>query len=124
MKHTHVIWLRYFSDGFFAGAAQFCNAIFNFFDYDDTANLKIFMGGIKFSHPDWKVAIVGGLFEDDVIRIANLVSKTGFQTTVLSRQCISRNIFINLDELLVYKAWLDKYKLGSDSETDGFEIDD
>ena len=61
------------------------------------------------------------MFEDDVIRIANFISEFGFSTTVLARQCVSRNAFVNLDELSIYKAWLDKYRIEGDNLSDGID---
>lgn len=110
IQEPHVIWIRYTDDdNYFDDAAAFCNVTFRFFDYDDTANLKFYLEGIRHFNPTWKVGVVGGMFEDDVIRIANFISEIGFSTTVVTRQCMSRNAFINLDELANYKAWLDRF---------------
>lgn len=119
---SHVIWIRYTNDdNYFDDAAAFCNVIFRFFDYDDTANLKFYLEGIKNANPTWNVGIVGGMFEDDVIRIANFISEIGFSTTVVTRQCISRNAFVNLDELSSYKSWLDRYGMMDDDLDSGVE---
>jgi hypothetical protein len=122
IQSPNLLWIQYAGDdNFFDEAAFLSNAIFRLSDYDDFENLGFYFQGVKRSHPDWKVAIVGGMFEDDVIRMANLIAEIGFPTTVVARQCISRNAFVNLDALISYKAWMDKYGIAEDNFADDID---
>jgi len=122
IQYPNLLWIRYTGDdNFFDEAAFLSNAIFRLSDYDDFQHLGFYLQGLKQSHPDWKVAVVGGMLEDDVIRMANIITEIGFQTTVVARQCISRNVFVNLDELMIYKAWLDKYGIAGDNFPDDID---
>jgi hypothetical protein len=124
IQHPNLLWIQYpGDDNFFDEAAFLSNAIFRFLDYDDFQHLEFYLRGVKQSHPNWNVAVVGGMFEDDVIRVANFIAEIGFPTTVVARQCVSRNAFVNLDELAIYKAWLDKYRIaGNDFSDDSDEL--
>jgi len=123
IQYPNLLWVRYLADdnNFFDEAAFSSNATFRLSDYDDLQHLGFYLRGVKQSHPNWKVGIVGGMFEDDVIRIANFISEIGFPTTVVARQCISRNVFVNLDELMIYQAWLDKYHITGNDFPDDFD---
>ena len=123
IQYPNLLWIRYMDDdNFFDEAAFLSDAIFRLSNYDAFQHLDFYLQGLKQSHPDWKVAVVGGMFEDDVMRIANFISENGFSTTVIARQCISRNAFANLDELMIYQAWLDKYGIAGNNFPD--DIDD
>ena len=79
-------------------AIEFAQAVFSFENvkYD---KLSYFMNGIVQKHPDWRVAVVGGVYEDEVVRVANTVQEAGLDTTIVARYCISSQSLINLDEL-------------------------
>ncbi len=78
----------------------------NNFEFD---KLRLLLDGIAKSHPEWnRIAIVGGVYEDEVIRAANTVQAAGFDTTIITRYCISEKIFDNLDDIL---AVIDAEKL-------------
>ena len=78
----------------------------NNFEFD---KLRLLLDGIAKSHPEWnRIAIVGGVYEDEVIRAANTVQAAGFDTTIVTRYCISEKIFDNLDDIL---AAIDAEKL-------------
>ena len=82
------------------------HAVFLLTDYSDLEYFKLFLKGIASEHPDFRVAVIGAMLEEDVIRIANLVSETGLATTVITRYCLTRESFVNLDALDDYKSWL------------------
>jgi len=65
-----------------------------------------YLKGIAQEHPDWKVAVVGAMLEEDVIRVSNFVDQIGLSTTVLTRYCLTRDHFVNLDALDSYQSWL------------------
>ena len=114
-----LLWVKYTGDdNLFDKPAYTADAIFRLAEYDQFDHLEFYLQGIKRSHPDWKVAIVGGTYEDDIMRVANFIEGLGFAATVLTRQCISRNVFINLDELMKYKSWLDKHRLPNNHPKD------
>jgi hypothetical protein len=119
IQYPNLLWIQYTGDdNLFDESAYLANATFRLSEYDDFEHLEFYLQGIKQSHPNWKVAIVGGIYEDDIMRIANFIAELGFSTTVLTRQCISRNIFVNLDELMKYKSWLDKHRLAENHPKD------
>jgi hypothetical protein len=122
IEYPCLLWVKYTGDdNLFDESAYLADAIFRLTDYENFQHMEFYCRGIQRSNPDWTVAIVGGMFEDDVIRVANFISDIGFSTTVIARQCISRNIFVNLDELMKYQSWLDKYRLtGNDPD----DVDD
>jgi len=82
------------------------HTVFHLVEYNDLDNFGFYVNGIVHENPDWRVAVIGAMFEEDVIRIANRVSETGLSTTVLSRYCLTRESFINLDALDDYISWL------------------
>jgi hypothetical protein len=63
--------------------------------------LCLLLDGIAKSYPAQnRVAIVGGTYGDEIIRAANAVQSLGFDTTIVTRYCISENVFINLDDVI------------------------
>jgi len=84
----------------------FIHTVFHLIDYNDLDNFGYYVKGIAHENPTWRVAVIGAMLEEDIICIANLVSETGLSTTVLSRYCLTRESFINLDALYDYKSWL------------------
>ena len=85
---------------YFRPVAEFCNIIFSFENLD-FENLRYFLRGLFEKHSGLRVAILGGMFEDEVVRVANVTSETGFDTTIISRYCISSSSSINLDDLFI-----------------------
>ena len=73
------------------------------FDFEKYANLRFYIQGVAQNHPTWRVAVLGAMFEDDVIRVANVIQEAGLDTTVVARYCLSSNAFINLDELFALR---------------------
>jgi len=132
---TTFVWLNYFGSEYFSEVADtVCvTATFTMFDYDDLENFRYFLRGIAADHSDWRIAITGAMFEDDVIRVANLVQELGFETTVLTRYCLSNKTFVNLDNLFAYQDWLLQHGgfeadnwlgLGDEDEDLDFAVDD
>jgi hypothetical protein len=112
-KPTNFIWLYYDSEEYeedinyfkkFA-EASYARVNFKLWDSEDTENLKFYLQGVFSLHPDWQVAIIGSMFEDEVMTNANLSKEIGFPTTVLTRYCLSRKAFINLDDAIEYMQW-------------------
>jgi len=62
------------------------------------------------------VAILGAMFEDDVIRVANAIHESGLETTVIQRYCLSSEAFDNLDDIFALIAKLRRKGQGDDFE--------
>jgi hypothetical protein len=75
-------------------------------DARDIEHLYYYLRGLFVEHPDWQVAVIGAMYEDDVMRVANLLTQMGFNTTVLTRYCLSNQTFINLDHLWDHLSWV------------------
>lgn len=60
----------------------------------------LFMQTIHAKYPDWRVTVVGAMFEDEVTRVANALQELGMETIILTRYCFSTRGFVNLDALL------------------------
>jgi len=113
-KPTSFIWLYYDSEEYeedinyfkkFA-EASYARVNIKLWDSEDIENLKFYLQGAFYSHPDWQVAVIGSMFEDEVMTIANLSKGIGIPTTILTRYCLSRKAFVNLDEAVDYTLWL------------------
>lgn len=62
--------------------------------------LRLLLDGIAKNYPtEDSVGIVGGMYGDEIVRAANAVQSLGFDTTIVTRYCISEKVFINLDEV-------------------------
>jgi hypothetical protein len=105
---TYFIWIRYGDSDLFDDVAEVVGhqVTFTLADAGDIENFTCYLQGMVDNHPDWRVAVIGGMFEDDVTRIANLVQEYGLEVTVLTRYCISNKTFVNLDNLADYVEWL------------------
>ena len=57
----------------------------------------LFIPTIKNYFPDLKVAVVGGMFFDEVTQVANFMQTAGFSTTILSRYCFSESGFLTMN---------------------------
>lgn len=82
----------------FTDVTDFSDFIINS-DEPQFPKLATLLAGIAATRPDSKVAIVGGMASDEVIRVANAVQSAGFDTTVVKRYCLSGDIMVNLDDL-------------------------
>lgn len=79
-------------------ALEYAHVIISYEDME-YERLHYFLRGVAEQHPNWRVAVVGGVYEDEVVRVANTVQKAGFDTTIVTRYCISSHSLIDLDEL-------------------------
>lgn len=62
--------------------------------------LCLLLDGIAKKYPTQnRVGIVGGMYGDEIVRAANAIQSSGFDTTIVTRYCISEKVFINLDEM-------------------------
>lgn len=99
-EETRFLWLRNFAfnyyEKFAGGAAQIA------FHYDDHRNfsddMQWYLQAAFKHHPNWRVAIIGGLFEVEVVMAANQIHAMGFNTTVLTRYCLSTSGFRPIKE--------------------------
>jgi hypothetical protein len=108
IERTCYVWVRYGDSDLFDDVAASVrdHVTFTLVDASDLEHLTYYLQGLTSNHPDWRAAVIGGMFEDDVIRIANLIQDFGLETTVLTRYCISNKTFVNLDSLADYVEWL------------------
>lgn len=65
------------------------------------------------------MAVLGATFEDDVIRVANVIQEAGLDATVIARYCLSSKAFINLDDLFALRDELRRKGM-----LDDFSLDD
>ena len=65
--------------------------------------MRFYIKGVAQEHPNWRVAVLGAMFEDDVIRIANVIQGAWLDTTVIARYCLSSKPFVNLDDLFALR---------------------
>jgi len=109
-KVTNLIWLKYedekvnYFDRFVDVALA--RVSFNLFDSEDMEHVEYYLKGLADYHPNWQVAVIGAMFEDEVIYTANVIHQIGFSTTVLSRYCLSNKVFVNLDNLFEHDRWV------------------
>jgi hypothetical protein len=73
------------------------------FDFEEYEDLRFYIKGVTQEHPNWRVAVLGAMFEDDVIRVANVIQEAGLDTTVIARYCLSSKAFVNLDDLFALR---------------------
>lgn len=107
---TTFIWFRHYDEDvtYFKSFAEtgFARGSFHFGDLDDTEHLLFYLKGVAAENPDWRVAVIGAVFEDEVIKVANIIKQVGFSTTVLTRYCLSSQAFVDLDNLFAYDQWV------------------
>ena len=109
VDETIFIWLKYedSNDNYFDSFAEagFSRVQFRLVDSEDTEQFEYYLKGVYSVHPDWRVALFGAMFEDEVIGTANVVQTIGFSTTVMTRYCLSNKVFLDLDNLPDYDQW-------------------
>lgn len=100
---TRILWLR---NTMFAYYSEFA------YDFADIAirhsgeeeefpeDLAWYLKAAYRHHPEWKVAVIGGMFEDEVTRLTNLLIQIGYDTTILTRYCLSVKGFQRSSRLL------------------------
>jgi hypothetical protein len=70
----------------------------NNFEFEE---LCLLLDGIAKNYPTQnRVGIVGGMYGDEIIRAANAIQSSGFNTTIITRYCISEKVFVNLDKMI------------------------
>lgn len=94
-------------EGFYHILSWRTNASFCCSDYGESKTFTLYLKGLKIEYPQWRIAVIGAVFEDDVIRVANQIADLEFDVTILTRYCISSNLFMNLDTLVEYR---DQYR--------------
>lgn len=106
VEDTAFIWLCYFAESMFEAIADEClyNASFVLHDYSDLEHFSIYLDGFGKQNNELRISVIGGMYEDDVIRVANLVSSKGFSTTILTRYCLSSKSFVTWTTCLHIKT--------------------
>jgi hypothetical protein len=56
--------------------------------------LTIFAHNLRYHFPDMKLVVIGGIFKNEVFRVANLFQESGIETTILTRYCFSEEGFV------------------------------
>jgi hypothetical protein len=83
----------------FRPVVEYSDFIVNTNNYE-FEKLCLLLDGIAKNYPTQnRVGIVGGMYGDEIVRAANAVQSLGFDTTIVTRYCISEKVFINLDEM-------------------------
>lgn len=95
-RETQILWLRnsffnYYTNFTFESASVIFRRDYE--DFRPPENMIWYLESVYQYHPEWKVAVVGGMFEDDVTTTANILHDIGFNTTILTRYCLSVNGF-------------------------------
>lgn len=62
-------------------------------------DFSYFLEGLYSHCPNFNIAVFGGMFEDEVVRTANICARIGFKTTILTRYCISMFGYEDVDFL-------------------------
>ncbi|RPJ49431.1 MAG: hypothetical protein EHM21_07080 [Chloroflexi bacterium] len=110
VEETAFVWLRNYDEdaNYYKQFAEtaYVKASFTLGDLDDTEHFLYYLRGLAAAHPDWRAAVIGAMFEDEVMQVANLIDEVGFSTTVLTRYCLSNQAFVNLDNLFAYDQWV------------------
>ena len=87
----------------------------NNFEFD---KLRLLLDGIAKNYPTKKkVAVVGGMYGDEIVRAANAIQSADFDTTIVTRYCISEKVFVNLDDM-IDALNAERRKLLGDGDTD------
>jgi hypothetical protein len=103
---------------YFESVAEFGDFIIKKNDFE-FGRLRVLLDGIAKNYPAWnRIAIIGGMFGDEIPRVANVVQAAGFDATIVTRYCISEKVFVNLDDLFDALNAERKRILGDRSETD------
>ena len=77
----------------------FCDIEFKYQDYSDIPEFfTMFFKALKAQKSINKVAVFGAIFEDEVVRVANAMQEMGYDTTILTRYCLSQGGFTNLED--------------------------
>jgi hypothetical protein len=91
---TRIIWLRNSTSNIFRQYGM--DTAYLAFQFDEnhqiTDDLRWYLQAASESFPHWRVAVAGGMLEDEVVYVANVFRKYGFKTTVLTRYCLSKKV--------------------------------
>jgi len=93
-----VIWVGGLESHFFEPISYWSSVIFNDY-YEELEDLRYYVRGVADEHQNWRAAVIGAMYEDEVMRVANMFEESGLDVIVLTRYCLSRQSFINLDDL-------------------------
>ncbi len=111
-----VLWVGGTALSFYDEIAEiYARVVFND-DYEEYEDLRYYIQGVARAHPNWRVAVLGAMFEDDVIRVANAIQESGLETTIIQRYCLSSDAFVNLDDMFASIAKLRRKGLFDDFE--------
>ena len=112
MPETSYLWVGYDGINLFGPVTEKIplNVAFYLAAYDDLDHFAFYLKGISSGFKGWRVAVIGAMFEDDIIRVANFIEAIGFSVTILQRYCLSNSTFVNLDNLFEYSQWLRSYQ--------------
>lgn len=91
-ERTRIIWLRNAAGNFFMQKG--IDISYLAFQFDDdhhfSDDLRWYLQAAYEHFPQWRVAVAGGMLEDEVVYVANGFREFGFETTVLTRYCLSK----------------------------------
>ncbi len=98
---NRVIWVGHDALDFYRAASEFASVTFGYWgvEADFFTELGYYLQGLYAAHPEFRLAVVGAMVENEVMEVANLSSQIGFVTTILTRYCFSKDAFVNLDDL-------------------------
>ena|GEM_PF-3581623 len=109
-----VLWVGGTALSFYDEFAEIYSSVVFNDDYEEHEDLRYFIQGVAQKHPTSRVAVLGAMFEDDMIRVANAIQESGLETTIIQRYCLSSDAFINLDDLFASIAKLRRRGLFDD----------
>lgn len=91
-ERTRILWLRNATDNYFVqyGIDKAYVAFQYNQDHQASEDLIWYLQAAYNRYPQWRVAVVGGMLEDEIIDMANFIRKMRFETTVLTRYCLSK----------------------------------
>lgn len=103
LKENKFVWMPWALQGeglYGDWAIEYCDMLFRFHNPDEIpGDLKIYLEALYKISPQQKIALIGGMFEDEIEMVAQFTAEIGFDTTVLARYCLSGNAFVDLDNL-------------------------
>lgn len=100
-EETRLIWLKNIGLNYFENAKEFFMASFRYEDYaQPPEEFDWYLQSAYTHHPEWRIAVIGAMLEYEVTDIANKVQQTGFDTTIVTRYCMTSEGFINMDDLI------------------------
>ncbi|MFZ6030670.1 MAG: hypothetical protein ACOYYS_23435 [Chloroflexota bacterium] len=101
---------------YYKGLIEFFPGVTFSGDYETDEDLRYYIRSVALEHPDWRVAVIGAMYEDEIMRVANAIQESG-----LTRYSISCTGFVNLDELMAFRSEQQRLRMLDDDE-DALEI--